>query len=49
MKYLLPLLIALSALTAPLAQAEDGSKRFSDMLEQQHGKLQQDLSTPHKQ
>lgn len=49
MKYLLPLLLAISALTAPLANAEDGSKRLSQMLDQHQGQVQQDAQPGQQQ
>tara|TARA_B100000886_G_scaffold193429_1_gene133226 strand:- start:9 stop:311 length:303 start_codon:yes stop_codon:yes gene_type:complete len=49
MKYLLPLLLAISALTAPLANAEDGSKRLSQMLDHQQGQVQQDAQPGQQQ
>ena len=49
MKYLLPLLLAISALTAPLANAEDGSKRLSQMLDHEQGQVQQDAQPGQQQ
>ncbi|MED5493248.1 MAG: hypothetical protein VYD45_14155 [Pseudomonadota bacterium] len=49
MKYLIPLLLVLSALTAPLANAEDGSKRLSQMLDQHQGQLHQDAQPAQQQ